>query len=286
VSGKGLPIIEERVLSKKEQFEEETRARCEKAWVEKGVEKGTPTILERERIKRTAEILSKLSLNGKAVADLGCGSSPFSLEGAHVTAVDAADSMPVPDQVKRIKGCLPYVRLPEESFDGVLLTDVIAEIEPHLYRLLLSEISTLMKRDSFFLCSTELDLGSEDPYSHFLSLLRTEFQVLETKKSYHRLYIYLRHTLDAPTRFVRAGKEEAYRLQQIQKRRGLSRLWFYLNSLKWVSAIWSPLTPLKKQLHHRPLLLLLERISEALWGEGALTHVIVLCKRKSLHQHQ
>lgn len=284
MNGKRLQVIEERVLTGRERFEAETRLRCEQAWAEKR----DFSILENERIRRTQAILSKLSLKGKAVADLGCGDSPFDLEGSCVTALDAAQGAldRCPPGRKRIRGSLPYVRLPEESFDAVLLTDVIAEIDPHLYRLLLSEASILMKKEAFCICSTELDFTSEDPLGYFLSLLRTEFEILEVLKSYHRLYIYLRHCLDAPACFVHAAADPSYRQCEMEKRKGVSRLWFYLNSLKWISFFWRLFMPLKKKAHSRPLLLFLERFSEILWGEGALSHVIVLCKRKSLHLHQ
>ncbi|MCC5833004.1 MAG: class I SAM-dependent methyltransferase [Chlamydiales bacterium] len=282
--GKGLPVVEERVLTNRERYQERIRLSCERGWAEKG----GSSILERERISRTDALLSKLGLKGKAIADLGCGDSPFSLKESSVTGVDAAQTAlnRSPPYVKRIKGCLPYVRLLEESFDTVLLTDVIAEIEPHLRRLLLSEASILMKREAFCICSSELDFASEDPLSHFLSLLRTEFDIIELRKSYHRLYIYLRDILDAPSRFVQAAAEQSYRCRQLEKRSGFSRLWFYVNTLKWVSYIWHPFTHLKKRFHNRSLLLFCEKISEILWGEGGLSHVIVLCKRKSLYLHQ
>lgn len=284
MSGKGLQVIEERVLTRREQYEEETRLRCERAWKEKE----SFSIIEFERISRTDALISRLSLKGKAVADLGSGISPFSLKESAVTAVDAVQAAldRCPPHVKTIRGSLPYVRLPEESFDAVLLADVVAEIEPHLYRLLLSEASMLMKKDAFCLCSTELDFTSEDPLGHFLSLLRTEFEIVELRKSYHRLYIHFRNILDAPARFVRAASDPSYRGRHLQKRSGLSRFWFYFHSLKWISYFWRPLTPLKKCLHNRPFLLFCEKLSEILLGENSLSHVIVLCKRKSLHLHQ
>ncbi len=280
--GKTLPVLNQPILSKKEQYAEEARIRSERAWAEKC----TSTALEKERISRIDALLSTLSLKGKALADLGCGDSPFSLEESRVTAVDVARAAldRCPSHIKRIRGALPYVRLPEESFDGVLLTDVIAEIEPHLYRLLLSEISELMKKEAFCICSTELDFHSEDPLGHFLALLKTEFEITTLSKSYHRLYIGFRGALDAPSKFVRASFDQTYRRRQMDERGGFFRLWFYLNSLKWLSYLWRPLTPLKKALHNRPLLLFCEKISEILWGEGALSHVVAHCKRKSLHK--
>ncbi len=287
MSGKGLPIIEERVLSKKEQFKEKTRSFWEEAWSKKS-EKYDPSqsILGRERIRRTALLLPD-SLKGKSIVDLGCGAAPFAsyLNEARLTVVDVAQNAlaRAPASAKRVCGTLPYCRLPEESFDGVLFTDVIADLEPHLYRLMLSEASALLKCEGFFLCSTELDLHSEDALPVFLDLLSTEFEVVKSQKSYHRLYFYLRRGLDAPARFIRAGKEPAYRLQQLNKRAYFLRLWFYLNSIRPICYLWLPLKPLKNKLQTRSLLLLLERLSQLFFGEGALTHIAVLCRRKSLH---
>ena len=281
--GKGLPIVEERVLSKKEALEEKSRARFEQKW-RTCCYAPEATALGRERLKRTAAILSTLDLEGKKVADLGCGNAPFAaqLTSSHITALDVAEAAleHCPESVQTVRRYLPYTRLPEESFDAVLLTDVIADLEPHLYRLTLSEVAALMKREGIFLCSTELDLNSEDALDQFLALLQTEFKVVKLEKSYHRLYLHLRSLLDAPSRFVRASQEPDYRLRQMEKRRGVARLWFYCNSLKWVSYLWRLLAPLKKRLHSRSLLLFLERISETVLGEGALTHVIAVCARK------
>ncbi|MCH9627193.1 MAG: hypothetical protein S4CHLAM2_08280 [Chlamydiales bacterium] len=286
MSGKGLPIIEERVLSKKEQFEEKTRSFWEEAWSEES-EKYDPsqTVLGKERVQRTAQLLPD-ALSGKRIADLGCGTAPFAsyLSEADLTFVDVAEAAlnRAPASAKHVRSTLPYCRLPEESFDGVLLTDVIADLEPHLYRLMLSEVSALLKREGFFLCSTELDLHSEDALPVFLDLIRTEFEVVKSQKSYHRLYFYLRRCLDAPARFVRAGREPAYRLQQLNKRAYFSRLWFYLNSIQPICYLWLPLKPLKSRLQSRSLLLFLERLSQLLFGEAALTHIALLCRKKSL----
>ncbi len=289
MSGNRLRIIEERVLSKKEQYEQETYTRTEHAWKE-NPSKLDPacSALGRERVKRTRELLSQLSFEGKEVVDLGCGSAPFilDLEQATITVVDSARSAldRCPESVRRIRGCLPYCRLPEEGFDGVILTDVIAEIDPHLYRLTISEISALMKREAFFLCSTELDHRTEEPLSHFLSLVKTEFEVVNMQTSSHRLFLFIRRCFEAPTRFIRGSQNGAYRQRQLEKRTGLFRLWFFLNSMQGIAYVWWPFVPLKKMLNGRPSILFFEKISEILWGEGAYTHVIVLLKKKSLHR--
>lgn len=288
MSGKKLAIIEERVLSHKEQLEENSRAQWEKVWQEES-DKLNPrnTARGRARLKRTAEFLSRLDLNGKNVADLGCGNGslfPF-LEGGAITALDISERALslCPDGVKKIRRILPYSHLPEQNFDCVLLTEVLAEIEPHLHRLLLSEIFAIMKKEAFFICSTELDIYSEDALEQFLVLLQCEFEVIELKKSYHRLFFHMRRALDAPSRFVRAGRDEGYRRLALEKREGVFRLWFYLNSLKWLSLLWRPWIFLKKRVHSQRALQTLESLSKFVWGERGVTHVIALCKRKSLH---
>lgn len=285
MSGKGLPILEENKLSQKEQFEKVVRTFFERAWEEEE-SKLDPyqTALGRERVLRTGEILSKLTF--QTIADLGCGNAPFAsyLKDANVTAVDVAQPAlnRCPASIKLLRQCLPYCNLLERSFDGVILTDVIADIEPHLHRLLLSEVSFIMKREGFFLCSTELDLYSEGPLDHFITLLQTEFEIIEMKKSYHRLYFYLRRGLDAPSRFVRASKESEYRIRQLKKRKGLFRIWFYCNSISGISCIWRPFIFLKNLFHTRWVILFLEKISKILWRSRGLTHVIVLCRSKRL----
>lgn len=289
MSGKSLPVLNQEILTKKQEFEKQAEDYWESAWKLES-EKYTPSnsVLGQERIKRTEALLDSLPLDGKSVVDLGCGTAPLSsfLKTSNVTALDVSATAlaKCPKHVKGVQQCLPYLRLPEEHFDLVLLTEVIAELQPQLYRLLLSEISFVMKKGGFFLCSTELDLYSEDPFLNFVSLVQTEFDLVEVKKSYHRLFFYLRRFLEAPSRFFRAGKNPDFRLRQLKKRKGFFRIWFFFNSMKGIHFFWRPFIFLKNYFHSRSALLNLERLSEFLWGEKALTHVIVLCKKKTLQK--
>lgn len=224
MSGKPLKIVEE--LTSREKFEIETAKRCAKEWRDP-----RESVWGRERIKRSLKLLSSLTFQGKRGVDLGGGNGALlsSIEGIDGTVVDIVDEALArcPKSIKTLKRCLPYCRLPEESFDLVILTDVIAEMEPSFYRLLLSESAALLAPGGYFLCSTPLDCQTYDPLGHFLTLLKTEFEIQKMYLSYHRL-----------------SKGRAF---------------------------------------HRFFLLFFERLSRLLWCDGALSHVIVLCKRKGIN---
>lgn len=287
----GLQIIEEKRTTEREAFE----LRIREKWEQMPPEKLNPlnSSMGKVRLERTIEVLEQeVSIKNFNIGDLGCGTGVLtgwlSKRGAKVIAVDVAENaLRACEGGRRIQGCLPYLKLEDETFDGVVLADVIAEIDPHLYRLTLSEVARLMKKEGWLLSSTPLDLHSYDALEMFLSLIETEFAVESIKKSYHRLYIYLKRWVEAPSRFVRSGRDKEYRLKQLQKRSGLFRWWFNLNSSKPFSYFWFPLSFLLRPLQtwvgeSRKFLLITERLSELLWGEGGITHVILFARKKSL----
>lgn len=326
-----LPILDDQPKTEQQLYQEKIKAK----WNHVSCEKMDPskTACERERVKRTLEILElHCEIKGSKIVDLGCGSAKIAKflqeKGGNLTLVDAVDHMKNPDsdgfasQIEAFPGeilgkapgmkekrtleaskhpedegvkpkthvitaCLPYVNLPEDFFDGVVCTDVLAEIDAHLHRLTLSEISALLKRDGWFICSTPLDLYSYDALEQFFALLKTEFDLKSFKMSYHRLLFYLTRSLKAPQRFAKAEADPLYRLNQLKSRSGLLRLWFYLNSSKWLSFFWKciarPSNFLKKKVDEsRRLLLILERLSVFFFGRYGLTHVIVLARKKKI----
>lgn len=246
MSGKRFNVLSERPLSQREQYESTAKRMCDDYWNSTSLEKLDPflTALGQERIERTWDLIRQQvpSFKEKAVVDLGCGSGAlaahFAEQGSQIVGVDGAekalnhcDKKGIPSLIAQ----LPYVKLADESFEGALLTDVIAEITPSLYRLTLSEVARLLTKEGWFVCSTPLDLYSEDALFHFFSLIQSEFKIVTQRKSYHRLYFYCRRFLEAPSRFVTAAKCADYRGKQLEKRGGLMRLWFYLNTLKAIA---------------------------------------------------
>lgn len=280
-------------LSQKQIYTESVRQECDRVPFEKLDPQ--QAAIARERIERTLKLLRQhTDPQGLHIADLGCGAGSIALaladSHAQVTAVDAAAALLErwhhPNVVCK-QAYIPYLPFNDESFDGLVLTDVIASIEPHLHRPTLSELARLLTREGWLMISTPLDLYSTDADLLFLQLVQTEFEVIATTPSYHRLHFYLSRWIEAPSRFVRASHSSLYRTTQLQKRSGFTRLWFTLNSHPAVAPAWRPLAwllekPSKFIKNNRRLLLLAERLSKMLWGNSALTHMIVLARKKKM----
>jgi len=286
-----LKLLKEEKRTQSQHYEEHVRNMRQNV----ATEKMDPlnSALGKVRVDRTLLLLKDVpSLQGNSLLDLGCGSGYLAFlmaeKGAHVTAVDVVNKIcHFHDHVTFQQACIPYLKLPDAAFDGVLLTDVLAEIEPSLYRLTLSELARLVKPAGWVLFSTPLDLASLDAKEKFLQLIATEFDICGISESYHRLYFFLLNLLKAPFRFVRASREAAYRLRHLTKRSGIFRIGFYFNSSRSCSWFWKPLLllflPLLNRLQQsRGLLLFLERLSEIVCGSTALTHLIVLAQKKKL----
>lgn len=288
----GLPVLNEKEKTRKQLYTEQVEKRIEGRSQQEDLENATDHI----RILRTLELVEKyLQVAGQTLADLGCGrgvlSQQFFDRKAHVTGVDVLEQPPANFSgclgINYRKACLPYVPLPDDHFDGVIFTDVIAEIEEHLRRLTLSELSRLLKREGWLLCSTQLDLYSLDPCDQLIHLMKTEFEIISSKKSFHRLHFYLARWMSAPSRYIRAANEPHYRLAQLNKRGGFLRFWFTLNSYRGIARLWRAIAFLIAPCHYFvrtniKFLLACERISQIIWGEAALTHVIVLARKKKI----
>jgi len=276
-------------ISKKATYEQIQKEYWEKFWAQSQ----EPTLLENERIEWVKTVLKKFPTKVR-LADLGCGRGALSYfawkSGHQVTAVDiASNALKCLDEipVTKIQECLPYLKLPDQTFDAILCLDVIAELQENLHRLLISEISRLLMSKGLLVCSTPLDLGSWDAYSKFLQLLGTEFEILEIHSSYHRLFLLFSRLFSTSSLFLKAIQNADYRQERLLEKKGLYRALFALMSKPIFKNFWRGMEvlfhPLRCYLHrsHR-LLGFLERISETLWGNQARTHVFVLACKKSL----
>ncbi|MCH9625069.1 MAG: hypothetical protein S4CHLAM123_02360 [Chlamydiales bacterium] len=284
-----LKLIEEQQKSQRQLYEEDVYKSCQSL----RPEELDPALSAKGQLRmvRTIQLLKSLSLKESKVADLGCGVAPFAPyiigKGGDVVAIDMLEN-PLEDVRFRFKKmCLPYVKLPEESFDGVLFTDVIADLKPQVHRLMLSELGALLKKEGWLICSSEIDLYSVDALEQLLSLIQTEFKLHAVQKSYHRLHFYCLRWLLAPTRFLRASCDAEYRLNQMMKREGVTRFWFFIHSLRWIAWMWRPVSwiaqPLKeKAARSRGFILLTEKLSKFIWGEKGITHIIVLAYKKGI----
>jgi ubiquinone/menaquinone biosynthesis C-methylase UbiE len=290
---RGLPILEQRQKSERQLYEERMQA----LWEEAPLEKFDPqsSAKGKLRIADTLELLKHhVQIKGSRILDLGCGTGLFATllaqQGGELTVADVSEKALkycTHPNLTCHRVCVPYLPFPDAHFDGLVFTDVIAEIEPALYRLTLSELSRLLKRKGWLVCSTPLDLYSQDAREKFIQLIETEFEIIASKKRYHRLHFYLTRWVDAPMRWVRAGQKNEYRIRELEKRQSWRYLWFYCNSTKAFSFFWRPaallLHPLQRLLKRsQRLLLFAERFSEILWGSSALTHIIVIARKRGI----
>jgi 2-polyprenyl-3-methyl-5-hydroxy-6-metoxy-1,4-benzoquinol methylase len=278
---------------------DEMRAKMERLW-HQNPESFDPlrNCMERERLERTEKIIKETtSLGGKLVADLGCGGGEFSRrlrdQAATLHAVDVATNalqkLKENDMLNiiPIQDCLPTTLLKDDTYDIVVCTEVIAYLNPDEYRLLFSELSRLIKPNGYVVCSTALDIDTEDPVERFAALAETEFTIEKWVLSYHAFYIRLVNFFEAPSRFVRANRSPEYRQDELNKRKGWKRLWFRWNSSPVLSKFWlvvqwvtAPITSLFRQ--NKSLMLKMERFCRFLWNTSGISHALFIGKKRPL----
>jgi 2-polyprenyl-3-methyl-5-hydroxy-6-metoxy-1,4-benzoquinol methylase len=293
-----LQIVATEGVKGKVSRKEEAAVKFEKMW-QHDPEQFNPlrNIVELERLRRTQELLHKhFDLTEKKVVDLGCGrgelTQRLSEKAAKVDAVDIASSAlkqvvaNSKKNVSPIQDFVPQTKLKDEDYDLVLSTELIAYLPTDLYRLYFSELSRLVKPEGRVLCSTALDIDSEDALGRFVSLAETEFKITDLVFSFHALYIRLEAFFKAPSLFIKASKDSEYRLEQINNRQGLKQRWFRWNSKPFVSYFWIPIhflfRPFIYFLNKRKVLLWIETLCRFIWQERGISHVIFIGQRRTL----
>lgn len=280
------------------QTREEKIAKLERLWLT-NPEQFDPNrnAIEKLRIKRTLELIQRhINLSDKKAIDLGCAGGTFSRllrdAGATVTALDAAaNALKVLQQqsienIKPVQDCLPHTSQPEDAFDVVACTDVIAYLQPIEFRLLLAELSRVVTKEGWIVTSTPFDLHTMDGPEEFHALAETEIQVAECVLSYHYLALKLFGWLESPQWFV-DGRQAEKRAEHLAKRKGLRRWWYQVNTsipLVWlwkgISFVTNPLANSLKQ--SEGLVRFLEKICRFFWDTAGISHLTVIGKRRPL----
>lgn len=256
--------------------------------------------MERERLERTWQLLMDYtSLKDKQTADLGCGRGIFSRRmrdaGAQVKAVDIAENALKTLQKEEIEhihpqqDALPNTSLPDQHYDVVVCTEVIAHLYPDDYRLFFAELARVVRTDGYLICSSAIDIHSDGGVERLASLAQTEFDLLEEVVSYHALHLRLKWFFETPARFIEGARDQEIRQKEMRVRRGISRWWFRLNTIPPFIWMWrmldlvaSPFVHLLK--NNRTLLLKLEKICRFMWDEAGISHYLFIAKRRTLKQ--
>jgi 2-polyprenyl-3-methyl-5-hydroxy-6-metoxy-1,4-benzoquinol methylase len=205
---------------------------------------------EIERIERTWNLIRKIPhLEQKVVIDVGCGKGLIAKRLKNLGAtVHVLDGSLIPlnnlqnEGITTIHDYLPKTKLKEGYYDIVICTDVIALLPPQEHRLLMLELSRIVKKEGFVVCSTGLDIHSEDALEIFQALLQTEFDIDECLLSYHALHIKIRNILK--------------------------------------TLLLTPLSYLWR--HNRRMLVLCEKLTKALNEDSGVSHAICIGKRRAL----
>lgn len=248
-----LNIVSEGESFKKKHSESEkleAQARYERAWLTQPEQFDTGrNIQEIVRVERTKAFLEPLLPIEKSV-DLGVGDGAIARflaeKGVEVTGVDVAKNalkrLEGTKNLTLVQGYVPETDLPDGAYDLVLSTDLIGYLPKQDYRLYVSELVRLAKKDGIIVCSTSIDIHTDDALELFVSLIETEIMLDEGDYSYDRLYI---RTLEV--------------LEKIK--------------LTWVANL------LKKS---RGFLNLCEKISKIIWQKEGISHVIFRGRKKPL----
>jgi len=256
--------------------------------------------LQKERVDRSFNLLSKhVDLKNKNIVDIGCAAGVFSRllrdQGAQVDAIDIATNalknFAEFDQthIHIQQATMPETQLSDDAYDVVVCLDLIAELPAHEHRLFFAELARIINTQGFLLCSSSIDIQSEDALERLLYLAQTEFEIVEVKQSYHALFIHLKNFIKIPMGYVEAWRDKKIREKELQQRKGFSYFWFYLNTSPFVIWFWSLLSFCAKPFLHwmknsRRLLLSLEKICQFLSDEKGISHLIFLAKRKPLQE--
>ncbi|MFA6915219.1 MAG: class I SAM-dependent methyltransferase [Parachlamydiales bacterium] len=254
--------------------------------------------IHRNRFKRLTGLIEDLGdISQKKAVDLGCGSGEISLwlckKGMQVDAVDIA-SIPLeklravkPDNLNLLQDYVPFTKLDDDTYDLVICNDLIGDLHPNEYRMLISELARIVKSTGRVICSTPLDLNSEDPLDRFVQLIDTEFEVENESYANDSLYIHWLDFLAYPRRLARATSSPQERKIALDKRRGLSYGLFKVLSQPWLHFLWkatawvvNPLSNLSR--NSDSLRAGMEKISRFFRQESGITHAIFLTKRRSL----
>lgn len=242
-------------------------------------------------------ISNHFDINEKKVADLGCGAGFLSRKlrdlGAKVYAVDvslnALNNLKKKDfsNITPIHDYIPHSLLPDDFYDLVVGTDLIADLEQSEYRIFFSELARIMKSQGYVVCSTSIDIYSEDALQRFADLASTEFEFIKWKFSYHSLYIKILKFFKIPSNITRGWKEKRFREKELCLRGSLSKLWYKINSQIPFVFFWQCLSfitnPIVKFLKKsKRSVNFFEKVSKFLWQESAISHAIFIGKRHAL----
>lgn len=255
--------------------------------------------MEQERIERTWRLLTKhVTLNKHPhVVDIGCAAGVFSRRlrdaGAQVQAVDIAENALKKfrelgaEQIELQQEAMPDTHLPDQSFQAIVCTELIAEVPQEEYRLFFAELARLITPDGYLICSTPIDIDSVGAIEKLIELAQSEFDIIEDIASYHALYLRLNRVLNNPSRFIKGWLDPECKRKEMAQLKGFNRGWYWLNTTPLLIWFWYACHPLANFIHNwlrsqTTILLFLEKICRFLSDQDGISNYLFIAKRRPL----
>jgi 2-polyprenyl-3-methyl-5-hydroxy-6-metoxy-1,4-benzoquinol methylase len=278
---------------------ERTQAKFDRLWLQEPERFDlSKSARELNRLDRTLDLIKEtISPSGKQVVDLGCGSGFMSrmLRDAGGT-VDAVDVSQIAlkhlkehdcEKITPINDYIPDSKLADSHYDIVVATELIADLDTNQYRIFFSELVRIVDSEGYVVCSTPIDIQSEDALQQFAGLATTEIDIHKWVFSYHYLQIKFLDFFKAPSRFVKGSKNKQYREKSLEKRYSLTKWWFKINSTKPLCYIWTVIKPIMSPFcklleNSKCILMNLEKLTKFFWKDSAISHAIFIGKRKPI----
>lgn len=272
------------------------REKKERMW-ESSKEEFDPTrnALERERVERELSLISNaINLKNANILDIGCGvgsvAERLDKMGAQVVAIDIASQAVRFVNSKSLHAkheALPIVDLPDDSFDGVLCLNVIAELESQDHRLSMAEMCRMMKREGYVVVSSDLDMDTMGAKDLLEELFCTEFKVIASRMSYHGFYLKFFRLLDAPEKYYRGYRSREFREIELAKREGFSKVFYRMFSSFPLSVIFGAISLVTKPFagvlrQNRQFLLVMEKMCKMLNERRGVSHATFVGIKKPL----
>lgn len=258
------PVFETRRAepSQKEIWARKAEEQLEHLWQTRPQKFANDTARNRLRLDTAFSLIAEHGY--RQVADIGCGAGELARRLAahearsHITCSDIART-PLQslagERIHAQQEHFPFTKLPDSSFDTVLCLDVLAYIEPIWHRLAMSELARLVTADGWVHISSPLDLHARDALPLLLKQVTTEFVVVKSVVRPHKLLVHLEQT-------SRLAEQQKNLFQKVA------------HKLLW---------PLRAQVHGCNITRrVLDKISEFVWSQDAISHVHLICQKKRL----
>lgn len=270
------------------------RAKADRAWLHGSAEDPASGI-EQLRIESTLAFISDhILLSRCSAVDIGCGGGQITryLQSQCHTLL-ACDASAIAlralaaDGIATSLQTMPVTTLRESAYDLVVSTDVIAELESGDHRLYMSELARVVTADGHVVCSTALDIDSLDALALFVSLVQTEFEIIDSIVRSDTIHARLSRWLATPRHYWQCRQHKEQRLKEMKERKGIHRLAFALQTTAPLAWMWRGValltTPLLSLITRSSnVAQILETASRTLWGAAAVTHITLIGRRRKL----